>query len=86
MLADDGGPAVVVLSDDGKRRSPRRLCRSSTTSSRPSRARRARSHLSDQASLVPDDHKPPVTPEGEKKPLAERLADAKNALAGVHGA
>ena len=86
MLADDGGPAVVVLSDDGKTKQSRTaLSILDDFIDAIKGAEDDKIHLSDQASLVPGDEKPPETPEGEKKPLAERLEDAKKALAGVHG-
>lgn len=79
MLADDGGPAVVVLSDDGKKKSKTAL---SILDDFIEAIKGAEGKVvfSDQAQLVPDDIKPPATPEGEKAPLSERLAAAKTAL------
>jgi hypothetical protein len=85
MLADDGGPAVVVLSDDGSKKESLTALSILDQFIEALKGAEGKVHLSDQASLVPGDEKPPVTPEGEKKPFADRLADMKGALAGVHG-
>ena len=84
MLGDDGGPAVVVLSDDGKKEGKTALSILDEFIEAIKGAE-GKVVLSDQAHLVPGDHKPPTTPEGEKKPFAERVADAKTALTGVNG-
>ncbi len=86
MLSDDGGPAVVVLSDDGKTKEPKTALSILDDFIEAIKGAEGKVHLSDQAALVPDDPKPPLTPEGEKKPLSERVDSAKQALAGVHGA
>ena len=83
MLADDGGPAVVLLSDSGRKQTKTALEILDDFIEAIKAGDKVT--LSDQLTLIPDDTKPPNTPEGEKKPLAERLADAKTALAGVHG-
>jgi hypothetical protein len=85
MLADDGGPAAVVLSDDGKKETKTALAILDDFIDAIKGAE-GKVTFSDQAHLIPGDQKPPTTPEGEKKPVAERLAEAKAALAGVHGA
>lgn len=85
MLADDGGPAVIVLADDNKTKQPKTALSILDDFIEAIKGAEDKVHLSDQAALVPGDEKPPVTPEGEKKPLNERLDDAKKALAGVHG-
>jgi len=84
-LADDGGPAVVVLADDGKTKQSRTAKSILDDFIEAIKGAEDKIHLSDQASLTTDALKPPDTPEGEKKPLEERLDDAKKALAGVHG-
>lgn len=84
MLGDDGSPAVVVLSDDGKKEGKTALSILDDFIEAIKGAE-GKVHLSDQAHLVPDDKKPPATPDGEKKPLSERLSSAKEALAGVNG-
>jgi hypothetical protein len=84
MLADDGGPAVVLLSDSGRKQTKTAL-EILDDFIEAIKGADAKVVLSDQIALVPDDTKPPDTPAGEKKPLPERLADAKAALAGVHG-
>jgi hypothetical protein len=85
MLNDDGSPAVVVLSDDGKQKSSKTALEILDDFIEAIKGAEGKVTFSDQASLVPDDRKPPLTPEGEKKPFAERLADMKSALAGVNG-
>ena len=85
MLSDDGGPAVVLLSDDGRKKSTKTALEILDDFIEAIKGAEGRVHLSDQADLVPDDQKPPNTPENETKPLDERLAEAKSALAGVHG-
>ena len=85
MLSDDGGPAVVVLSDDGREKKSLTALNILDQFIEAIKGADSKVHLSDQATLVPDDTKPPETPEGEKKPFTERLEQAKNALAGVNG-
>ena len=85
MLADDGGPAVVLLSDDGRKKTTKTALEILDDFIEAIKGAEGKVTLSDQASLVPGDEKPPATPKDEKKPLEERLADAKQALAGVHG-
>jgi hypothetical protein len=84
MLGDDGGPAVVVLSDDNKKVSKTALSILDEFIEAIKGAE-GKVVLSDQADLVPNDQKPPNTPEGEQAPFEDRLAAMKGALAGVHG-
>lgn len=85
MLSDDGGPAVVLLSDDGKKKSTKTALEILDGFIEAIKGAEGKVTLSDQADLVPDDEKPPNTPEGEKKPLKDRVEEARAALAGVHG-
>lgn len=85
MLSDDGGPAVVLLSDDGKKKESLTALAILDQFIEAIKGAEGKVHLSDQAVLVPDDVKPPKTPESEKKPFTERLEEAKNALSGVNG-
>jgi hypothetical protein len=84
-LGDDGGPAVVVLSDDGKTKESKTALSILDDFIEAIKGQSGKVVLSDQAVLVPDDKKPPETPEGEKAPLADRVAAAKVALTGVNG-
>jgi hypothetical protein len=86
MLGDDGSPAVIVLSDDGKTKQSKTALNILDDFIEAIKGAEGKVVLSDQ--LVPsgNDIKPPNTPEGEKKPVSERIADAKAALAGTSGA
>ena len=82
MLGDDGGPAVVVLSDSGKKETKTALSILDEFIEAIKGAE-GKVVLSDQAVLVPGDAKPPLTPEGEKQPLEDRVAATRAALTGV---
>jgi hypothetical protein len=85
MLSDDGGPAIVVLSDDGQKKESLTALNILDQFIEAIKGAEGKVHLSDQASLVPDDIKPPTNSNGEKKPFGDRLTEAKAALSGVHG-
>lgn len=82
MLADDGGPAVVTLSDDGKTKQPLTALAILDQFVEAIQGTDKKIHLSDQALASGNDIKPPVTAEGETKPLEERKAEMKAALFG----
>lgn len=82
MLADDGGPAVVALSDDGKTKESLTALSILDQFIEAIAGADKKVHLSDQALVSGSDIKPPETPEGEKKPLEERKAEMKAALFG----
>jgi hypothetical protein len=78
MLAEDGGPAAVLLSDDGEKEPITAL---------QILDRFIEAITKDESVLLTDerlvnthDPKPPVTPESEVKPFDERLAEAKRAI------
>lgn len=78
-LGDDGGPAVVVLSDDGKKESKTALAILDEFIA-ALKGEEDKVTFSDQAALVPGDEKPPETPEGETKTVEERAQAARAAL------
>jgi hypothetical protein len=84
MLGDDGGPAVVVLSDDGKQKESLTALSILDMFIEAIKGADGKVVLSDQAHLVPDDQKPPTNP-GDQTSFEDRLAATKQALAGVHG-
>lgn len=85
MLADDGAPAVIVLSDDGKTKQSKTALNILDEFIEAIKGAEGKVVLSDQALVSGNDNKPPNTPAEETKPLDERLAEAKAALAGTRG-
>lgn len=81
FLSDDGGPALVLLSDDGQekeRLTARDILDRFIEAVKGSDGKVV---LSDQALVSGNDIKPPNTAEGEnQKPLEDRVAEAKQAL------
>ena len=86
MLGDDGGPAVVVLSDSGDKKESLTALDILDQFIEAIKGADGKVVLSDQATLVPDDQKPPVKSGDEETPLADRVSATKQALASVHGA
>lgn len=80
MLSDDGGPAVVLLSDDGKEK--KRLGAKELLDQfiDALKGPDGKVTLSDQAIVSGNDDPPPANSEDEQRPLDERLAEAKAAL------
>lgn len=77
MLADDGGPAVV-LSDNGTKESVG--AKAILDRAIDALTVDGKVVLSDQALASGNDDPPPANAEDEKKPVAERLAEAREAL------
>lgn len=77
-LADDGGPAVI-LSDNGTK-SPKTAKSILDDFIEAIKGAEGKVHLSDQALVSGSDIKPPDGPEGEKKPLEERVAETRSEL------
>jgi len=81
FLSDDGGPAIVLLSDDGKEKERLTALEILDRFIEAVKGSDGKVVLSDQALVSGNDVKPPATAEGEvEKPLEERVADAKLAL------
>ena len=81
-LSDDGGPAVILLSDDGKEKERLTALEILDRAIEALKGSDGKVALSDQH-LVDGHHvKPPVDAEGEQKPFEERLAAAKADLYG----
>jgi hypothetical protein len=81
FLADDGGPAIVLLSDSAQKE---RLTALEVLDRfiEGVKGSDGKVVLSDQALASENDQKPPVDAGGEKKSLEERTAEAKEALYG----
>lgn len=86
MLGDDGGPAVIVLSDSGDKKESLSALDILDQFIEAIKGADGKVVLSDQAALVPDDQKPPVNPADATVPLEDRIAATKQALATVNGA
>jgi hypothetical protein len=87
MLGDDGGPAVVVLSDDGKTKQSKTALSILDEFIEAIKGAEGKVVLSDQASLVPGErHQAACDPGGREEAPRERIAEAKAALTGVDGA
>jgi hypothetical protein len=81
FLSDDGGAAIVLLSDDGKEKERLTALDILDRFIEAVKGSDGKVVLSDQALLSGNDNKPPNTAEGEvTKPLEERVAEAKQAL------
>lgn len=78
MLADDGGPAVVVLSDGQKKKLTALEILDQFIDGIKGSDNKV--NLSAQALVSGNDVKPPLTTEDEKKPFEERMAEMKTAL------
>jgi hypothetical protein len=80
MLSDDSGPAVVLLSDNGQ--NERTLTAREILDQFIDAVKGADGKvlLSDQAIASGNDDRPAATPDGERKSLEERLAEAREAL------
>jgi hypothetical protein len=80
QLSDDGGTAVVLLSDDGQKSEAKLTAKEILDRAIDALTVDGKVVLSNQAIKSDNDNKPPVGTEEEVKPLDERLADAKVAL------
>ena len=81
FLSDDGGAAIVLLSDDGKEKERLTALNILDRFIEAVKGSDGKVVLSDQALVSGNDIKPPNTAEGEgAKPLEERVAEAKSAL------
>lgn len=83
MLSDDGGPAVVLFSDNDDEDKKEPLTALAILDRFIDGLKAAGDvQLSDQHFASGNDNKPPVNAEGEKKPLDERVEESKKALYG----
>lgn len=81
FLSDDGGAAIVLLSDDGKEKERLTALDILDRFIEAVKGSDGKVVLSDQALVSGNDVKPPSNAEGEvTKPLEERVAEAKSAL------
>jgi hypothetical protein len=79
MLSDDGGPAVVLLSDNGSDKE-RLTAKAILDRAIDALTVDGKVVLSDQHLASGNDDPPPATADGEQKPVADRVADARAAL------
>lgn len=81
FLSDDGGAAIVLLSDDGKEKERLTALDILDRFIEAVKGSDGKVVLSDQALVSGNDIKPPSNAEGEvQKPLEDRVAEAKSAL------
>lgn len=80
MLSDDGGPAIVMLSDDGKNEKQLTAVEILDSFINSIKGSDEKVNLSDQALVTGDDDKPPANAEGELEPLADRVAKMRAEL------
>lgn len=78
-LSDDSGPAVVLLSDDGKEKEKLTATQILDRFIEAVKGSDGKVVLSDQALVTGDDTKPPANADGEA-PLEDRVAKAKAEL------
>ena len=80
-LSDDGGPAVVLLSDSGQEKERLTALEILDRAIEALKGSDQKVHLSDQALVSGNDNPPPADAEGEKpKSDEERIAEAKREL------
>jgi hypothetical protein len=79
-LSDDGGPAAVLLSDNGQEKERLTSLQILDRAIEALKGSDGKVVLSDQALASGNDNAPPNTAVGEQKPLAERVAEAKAAI------
>ncbi|HEY4672513.1 MAG TPA: hypothetical protein VIG78_10635, partial [Gemmatimonadaceae bacterium] len=82
FLSDDGGPAAVLLSEGTQEKERFTALQILDRFIDGIKGSDGMVVLSDQALVSGNDNKPPATPEGEQKPLADRVADAEEAIYG----
>lgn len=75
FLSDDGGPAIVLLSDDGTDAKERKSTLEVLDAFIAAQAVEGKVTFSDQQTFVPGDEPPPK--DHGKRPVADRAADAK---------
>ena len=80
FLSDDGGPAAVLLSEGTQEKERFTALQILDRFIDGIKGSDGMVVLSDQALVSGNDNKPPATPEGEQKPLEERVADAREAI------
>lgn len=85
FLSDDGGPAVVLLSNDGKEEGRATALEILDQFIEGVKGSDGKVALSDQALASGNDNPPPADAEGEQKSVKERLAEAKKSLYGDDG-
>lgn len=81
-LSDDGGPAIVLLSDDGQEKK-RQTAKGLLDDFIAALTVEGKIVLSDQIVPSGNDEPPPAETDDQKKPLADRLAEAKTAIYGA---
>lgn len=82
MLSDDGGPAVVLLSDNGQEKERLTALQVLDKFIEGVKGSDGKVQLSAQHLASGNDDPPPADTEGEQKPLEERKREAKEALYG----
>ena len=82
-LSDDGGPAIVLLSDNGQEKTRKTAKGLLDDAIAALVGEDGKVHLSDQALVSGNDDKPPETPEnGDKRPVEERVDEMRETLYG----
>ena len=82
-LSDDGGPAIVLLSDNGQEKQRKTAKELLDDFLSALKGADGKVHLSDQALVSGNDDPPPADTEtGDKRPVEERVAEMKAALYG----
>jgi hypothetical protein len=82
MLSDDGGPAVVLLSDDGKTEREMTALEILDGFLDAVKGEDGKVNLSDQHLTSGNDNPPPANASDEVKPVEDRVAEAKSSLYG----
>lgn len=80
MLSDDGGPAVILLSDEGKEKKQLSAVEILDQFIEAVKGSDEKVVLSDQALVTGDDDKPPADASGETAPLEDRVSKMKAEL------
>ena len=80
MLADDGGPAAILLSEDGEKQSINAKDILDRFINAIKDEKDEKIHLSDQALVSGNDDKPPSDAQGENAPLEDRVEGAREFL------
>ena len=83
FLSDDGGAAVVLMSDNGREKERLTALEILDKAVEALVGSDGKVMLSDQALLSGNDNKPPIDAEGEKVPVKKRVANAREALYGA---